>query len=461
MELIQFFLTFLLISGYLRVQALPPQPIVGRSATHSSGDEAEVRGNRSQTLHQNNSTEVYSNSDNDTVILMGDLAASLDGTTFAQITHLQLTIPINLDFGNMNPDFSRMILNINSSIKSMEIEGDYKLFVENDVRFPIYGQGNIYIKFSNVTVKGRTLLALTPAALLALEFDFAYAAEEVTSKVVPTSEITSAQEVYLSKDIVSGRLASLINKEVEQQLGYYVEMHINLALSKINVFTIGHRNDQPLSKQQFTQNVQIGHLFDEMLSDVRKDILENRKDEIDIPRFHRNFSEKLESVVINGTFEAEEGWMLGLSTLKRSSNVSLAKSGEKFILSAILEFEDLQMGYDKYVAKFLKSKLTGNLDGYFIHRQFTLKVSMDPKEDGTCTSALHEIRLFKTNGYRIQEITNIGSYEWLHLRINNWLIGYFKTQIAKDIEKVLSSAVGNSLSGFDCGEYLPSFKILL
>jgi translation initiation factor 2 beta subunit (eIF-2beta)/eIF-5 len=463
MELVQFCLTFLLMSGYFRVQATPPHPMlgpVGRSAKHSSGDEGGDGGKGTQPRPQkHNSTEGYNNSDNHTVIVLEDIVTSLDGTTFAQITHLQLSIPIDLDFGNMNPDFSRMILNMNSSIKSMEIEGDYKLFVENDVRLPAYGQGNIYIKFSNVTVLGRTLLALTPAALLALEFDFAYTAKEVSAKVVPISEITSAQEVYLSKDIVSGTLASLISKEVEEQLGYYVEMHIHLALSKINVFTIGHRNEQPATKEQLTQNVQIGDLFDEMLADVRKDILENRKDEIDIPSFHRNFSEKLESVVINGTFKAEEGWIIGLSEFKRFSNVTLAKSGDKFILSAMLEFEDLQMGYDKYVATFLKSKLVGELDGHFIHRQFTLKVAMDPKEDGTCTSALHEIKLFKTNGYRIQEITNIGSFEWLHIRINNWLIGYFKTQIAKDIEKVLSAAVRNSLSGFDCGEYLPSFKI--
>jgi hypothetical protein len=198
-----------------------------------------------------------------------------------------------------------------------------------------------------------------------------------------------------------------------------------------------------------------------MLVDVKKDILENRKDELDIPSFHRNFSEKLESIMVNGTFSAERGWIIGLSTFKRSSNVSLAKSGEMFMLSAILEFENLQMGYDNYTAMFLKSKVTGELDGYFIHRQFTIKVAMDPKDDGTCTSTLHEIRLFKTNGYRIQELTNVGSFDWLRIRINNWLIGYFKTEIVKDIEKVLSTAVRNSLSRFDCGEYLPSLKIFL
>jgi hypothetical protein len=113
------------------------------------------------------------------------------------------------------------------------------------------------------------------------------------------------------------------------------------------------------------------------------------------------------------------------------------------------------------VAMFLKSKVTGKLDGYFIHKQFTIKVAMDPKEDWTCTSTLYEMRFFKTNGYRIQELTNIGSFDWLRIRINNWLIGYFKTEIVKDIEKVLGTAVRNSLSRFDCGEYLPSFKILL
>jgi translation initiation factor 2 beta subunit (eIF-2beta)/eIF-5 len=461
MDLVQFCLTFLLMWGHCRVQAHPPQPVGGKHVKQSSGDEGGGRINEKQPQPQkHNSTEGHSSTENRTVLPLGDVFASLGGTTLAQLTNLQLSIPVDLDFDNINPDFSRMVLNVNYSIKSMEIDGDYKLFVQNDVNFPAYGQGNICIKLRNVTVTGRTLLALTPAALLSLNFDIAYTIDEVTAKVIPLSEITTAQEVYLSKDIVSGGVAALISKNMEDQLNYYVEMHINLALSKINVFTIGHRSEQPVINGKFTQNVQIGDLFDEMLADVRKDILGNRKDEIDIENFRRNFSEKVDSVVVNGTFVAEEGWIVGLSAFKRSSNVSLAKSGEMFILSAMLEFEDLQMGYDKYVATFLRSKLTGKLDGNFIHRQFTVKVAMDPKGDGTCTSALHDIRLIKTNGYRIQEISNIGSYEWLHIRINNWLIGYFKTQIAKDIEKVLSAAVSNSLSGFDCGEFLPSFKIL-
>lgn len=467
MELAHFCLALLLISGYFRVQASPTQNLMRRNVTHSSGEEGGGQEQETQTHPQKyNSTESDSSSDdmkmsNRTVILLDDLATSLDEITFAHLTNLQLSIPFDLDFGNINPDFSRMILNVNSSIKSMEIEGDYKLFLKNDVTLPLYGQGNFSVKFSNVTVTGKTLLALTPAALLALDFDFTYIPEEITAQIVPISEITSPEEVYLSNDIVSGTLASLIKRKVEDQLDYYVEVHINLALSKINVFTIGHKNEQSVTNEQLTQNVQIGDLFDGMLADVKKDILDNRKDEIDIPSFHRNFSEKLESVTVNGTFSAEGGWIIGLSTLKRSSNVSLAKSGEMFILTATLEFEDLQMGYDKYVAMFLKSKVTGELDGYFIHRQFTIKVAMDPKEDGTCTSTLHEVRFFKTNGYRIQELTNVGTFDWLRIRINNWLIGYFKTEIVKDIEKVLSTALRNSLSRFDCGEYLPSLRIFL
>lgn len=462
-----FYLALLFISGYFGVHASPTQSPVGRNVTHASVEEGGGKGKETQTHPQKyNSTESKSSSDevktsNRTVTPLEDLATSLDETTFVHLTNLQLSIPSDLDFGNINPDFSRMILNVNSSIKSVQIEGDYNIFAKNDVTLPIYGQGNITVRFSNVTVTGRTFLALTPAALLALDFDFLYIPEEITVQVVPFSETTSAEEVYLSKDIVSGTLASLINRKVEEQLDYYLEMHITLALSKINVFTVGHKNEQSVTNELLTQNVQIGDLFDGMLADVKKDILENRKDETNIPSFHRNFSEKLESVMANGTFSAERGWIIGLSTFKRSSNVSLVKSGEMFILSAILEFEDLQMGYDKYMATFLKSKITGKLDGYFIHKQFIIKVAMDPKEDGTCSSTLHEIRFFKTNGYRIQELTNIEAFDWLRIRINNWLIGYFKTEVVKDIENVLSTAVRNSLSRFDCGEYLPSFKILL
>ena len=259
---------------------------------------------------------------------------------------------------------------------------------------------------------------------------------------------------------MSGTLGALISKKVEAELNYYVDVQINSVLSKISVFTIGHKNSELVTSEYVTQNVQIGDLFDEMLVDAKKDIVESQKDKINIPSFHRNFSEKLESVTVNGTFSAGVGWLLGISSFKRSSNVSLSKSGEMFILSAVLEFDDLLMGYDKYVATFLKSNVTGNLEGSFIHRQITIKLAMDPKEDGTCTSTLYEIHFFKVNGYRIREITNIGPFDWLRIRINNWLIGFFQTKIIKDAEKVLATAVRSSLSRFDCGEYIPSFKIL-
>jgi translation initiation factor 2 beta subunit (eIF-2beta)/eIF-5 len=469
MALVRVCLAVLMISWCFTAQASPTHSSSKRHAKHSSDAEDENLGNGKQIQthpqkydsDEANSTLSEVKEPDSTIIPLEDVATSLDLNTFVHLSNVQLSIPVDIDLGNINPDFSRMILNVDSAMGSMEIEGDYTLLVKNIATLPFFSQGHFYANLNNVTITGRTTLALTPAALLALDSDFVYKPQEVTARVVPMTEITSPEEANLSKDIVAGTLAELINKEIQDHLNYYVDAQINLALSKISVFTVGHKNIKSVTKEQLTQSVQIGDLFDELLADVKTGIRVNQTDEIDIPSFHRNFSEKLESNLVNGTFSAEQGWLSGLSTFKRSSNVSLSKSGEEFILSAMLEFDDLQMGYDRYVAMFLKSNVTGELDGNFMHRQLTIKVAMDPKEDGTCTSTLNELRIFKVNGYRIQKITNIGSFDWLHIRINNWLIGYFQTKIVKDVEKIMSTAVRNSLSRFDCGEYLPSLKILV
>lgn len=469
MTLLQVCLVVLLISGSFRIQASPTKSLSNENTNHSSShtEERSVKqGKEIQTHNQShNSNESESNVEDvkmsDRIVVpLEDLVTSLDQDTFVELTNLQLSIPADLRLGDNSPDFSRMVLKINSTIESLDVYGDYTLLVKNVATLPFYNRGNIYVKLKNVTVTGITVLALTPAALLSLDSDFAFTPQEVNARVVPMSEIISAEEVYLSKDIVSGMLAALIGQKVEAQLNYYVGEQINLVLSQISVFTIGHKNLELVTKEQLTQNVQIGDLFDEMLLDAKKEIMEKQKDEIVVPSFHRNFSEKLESVIVNGTFSAVRGWFLGVSSFKRSSNVSLSKSEEMFILSATLEFDDLLMGYDKYVATFLKSNVTGKLEGRFIHRQIIVKVAMDPKEDGTCTPTLYEIKFFKVNGYRIQEITNIGSFDWLQIRINNWLIGFFQTKIVKDVEKVLTTALRSSLSRFDCGAYIPSFKIL-
>jgi hypothetical protein len=465
MAIAQLCLAVLLMSAFFTVHASPPLSDPKRDATHSSHAEDENLDNvkEIQTHPHTLDPDERSSSLNDpqrTVIPLDDITTNLDQNTAAHLYNVQLTIPGDVDIGNINPDFSRMILDVNSMISSMEIEGDYTLINKNVAMFPFLNQGHLYVSLNNVTLTGRTALTLTPVALLALGSELKYTPRDVTVRVVPTIEVTSPEEVYLSKDIVEGTLAQLINKEIEDHLNYYVDAQINLGLSKISVFTVGHKNIKSLVKEHLTQNVKIGDLFDELLSDVQAGIRLNHKDEINIPSFHRNFSEKLESNIVTGNFSAEQGWLSGLSTFKRSSNVSLSKSGEEFILSAVLEFDDLQMGYDKYVAMFLKSKVTGELDGHFIHRQITIKVAMDPKEDGACTSTLNELRIFKVNGYRIQNITNIGSLDWLQIKINNWLIGYFQNKVVKDVEKVISNAVRSSLSRFDCGEYVPSLKIL-
>jgi hypothetical protein len=428
--------------------------------THPQNHNTDETDSRLDDANETDSRLDDAKTSKHTIIPLDDIVTNLDENTSAHLTNLQLSIPSDLDLGDIDPDFSRMILNVDSVIGSLEIVGDYTLFVRNVATLPSYSRGRICVNLENVTIKGSTNLALTPAAFLTLDSDYTYDPQEIIARVNPMSEITSTGEISLSKDTVTGTLATLINKEVEDHLNYYVNAHINLVLSKISVFTVGHKNDASFTNVSLTQNVQIGDLFDEMLTDVKKEILDSHKDEIGIPNFHRNFSEKLESNIINGSFSAEQGWLSGLSSLRRASNVSLSKSGEVFILSAVIEFADLQMGYDKYVAMFLKSKVTGELDGTFIHRQLTIKVTMDPKEDGTCTSTMNELRIFKMNGYRIQEITNIGSFDWLQRKINNWLIGYFQTKIVKDLEKVVSSAVRNSLSRMDCGEYLPNLKIL-
>jgi len=468
MTLLKVCLAVLLISGSFRIRASPTNSLSNENTNHSSHSEERSLEQREEIqthIQTHNSNESESNVEDvkisDRIVVpLEDLLASLNQDTYVELTNLQLSIPADLRLGDINPDFSRMVLKVNSTIGSLRIDGDYTLLVKSVAILPFYNRGHIYVTLRNVTVIGRTVLALTPAALLSLDSDFAFTPQEVNARVVPMSEITTAEEVYLSKDIVSGTLAALIGQKVEAQLNYYLGEQINFLLSQISVFTIGHKNSALVTKEQLTQNVQIGDLFDEMLVDAKKEIVENQKDEIGVQSFHRNFSEKLESVIVNGTFSAVDGWLLGVSSFKRLSNVSLSKSEEMFILSAVLEFDDLLMGYDKYVATFLKSNVTGKLEGKFIHRQIIIKVAMDPKEDGTCTPTLYEIKFFKVNGYRIQDITNIESFDWLQIRINNWLIGFFQTKIVKDVEKVLATALRSSLSRFDCGEYIPSFKIL-
>ncbi|PSN58382.1 hypothetical protein C0J52_12989 [Blattella germanica] len=394
------------------------------------------------------------------MVPVGDIIFNLDEYTVVQLTNLQLYIPSDFHISDADPDFSKMILSINSDIGTLELQGDYSIFINNYVSLPISSQGTILMNFLNVNVEGDTAIALTPVALLALTYDLKYRSEVITAQLIPFYNDILTAEPRLSKEILQEPFITEISKQVDGQLNYYVETYINFLLSKISVFTVGHKKLETYNGETSNQNIQIGDLFDELLLDVKTVITETDKDIISISSFHRNFSEKLESTYINGTFSAEEGWISGLSGIERFSNVSLLKNNSLFILSAGIDFTGLEMGYNKYNATFLKTEVKGEMEGTFLHKKMVLKIAMHPREDGTCTSSLNELKVLKMNGYRIKHITNIGSLDWLERRINNWLVGYFHTRIVHDLEKELTSAIHKSLSRFDCGEYVPHLKIL-
>ncbi|KAJ9584538.1 hypothetical protein L9F63_021148 [Diploptera punctata] len=373
------------------------------------------------------------------LVPLENIIFGLDPNTIVQFTNLQMSIPSDLRLED-NPDFSRMILGINSMIGNVEVKGDYSISVYGYTMVPISSQGNIHIKLQNVSVVGETALALTPAALLALSYSFMYKPTSVNVEIVPTYNDMITQEERLSNEILKDPIITLIKKQIDYHLNYYTESKINMILSRISVFTVGHKKEVSFIKEPFNQNVQI--------------------DEINISSFHRNFSEKLESSYVSGNFSAEEGWVSGISSLKRFSNVSLSKKGDVFVLSAGVNFSKLEMGYDRYKALFMDTQVSGEMDGIFLQTKMIFKVSLNPNSDGTCQSNLSELRAYKMNGYRIKNISNIGSLDWLQRRINNWLIGYFQIKIVKEIEKELSEAVHTSLNRFDCGDYLPHLKVI-
>ena len=394
------------------------------------------------------------------IVPLDDIIFGLDQNTIVQFNNLQLSIPADLRIGENDPDFSKMILNVNSSIDYLEIAGDYDIIVYGYL-LPISSQGHIHMKLKNVSVTGETPLALTPAALLALSYDFVYTPQAIDVEINPHLQNMATEEVRLAKEVLKEPVITLVKNQIDSHLNYYTEAYINMVLSKISVFTVGHKKEESFIKDPFNQNVQIGDLFDELLADVQRVVTEKEKDEINVSNFAKNFTEKLETTYVKGEFFAEAGWVSGLSSLRRFSNVSLAKKEDIFILSAGVEFDHLKMGYDEYKASFLKMKIIGELEGTFLHTKMIMKVSMNPKDDGTCHSSLSELRAFNVNGYKITSMTNIGSLDWLQAKINNWLIGYFQTKIIREVEKELVHAVHKSLNQFDCGEYLPHLKLLL
>lgn len=197
----------------------------------------------------------------------------------------------------------------------------------------------------------------------------------------------------------------------------------------------------------------LNKIVDDMLDTLRVDIIERGDDRISIPDVHETFKKKVGFVTLKGEFEGENGWVKNLSTVHRTADVLMSSGGRTISVSCGFGFGDLQLGYDKYTAKFMSLKRRGKIRGTVANNSVLLNATVTWTSDA-CNVTLDELALNQFGGIDV-EVTGLGFMNRLFSKISGLVLHHFKSEIKDRLEYTLREETERYLSNFNCSIYLP------
>lgn len=198
--------------------------------------------------------------------------------------------------------------------------------------------------------------------------------------------------------------------------------------------------------------VNLNKIVDGLLDGLRTDIIEQGKDKISIPNIHETFHKKVGFIKVKGEFDGEDGWVKNLSTVYRTADVVASSYDNWISVSCGFGLGYLEVGYDRYHAKFMRIGPHGKISGIIGKNSILLNATVT-LAGHKCTMALNELVLNQFTGLHLN-VTGLGPLNWLFSKISTWILQHFKSEIKGKIESTLREEITQKLSHFDCMEYL-------
>lgn len=198
--------------------------------------------------------------------------------------------------------------------------------------------------------------------------------------------------------------------------------------------------------------VNLNKIVDGLLDSLRTDIIERGKDKISIPDMHKTFHKKVGFLKVKGQFDGEDGWAKNLSTVHRTADVVASSYGNWISVSCGFGLGYLEVGYDRYQAKFIRIGPHGKIRGIIGKNSILLNATVTLGAHN-CTMTLNELVLNQFGELNLN-VTGLGPLNWLFSKISTLILQHFKMEIKGKIESTLKEEITEKLSHFDCMEYL-------
>jgi hypothetical protein len=197
----------------------------------------------------------------------------------------------------------------------------------------------------------------------------------------------------------------------------------------------------------------LNKIVDKVLDNLRVDIIERGKDRISIPDVHATFKKKVGFVTLKGEFEGENGWVKNLSTVHRTADAVVSSFGSGLSASCGFGLDDLEVGYDNYIVRFMSLETQGEISGTVGKNSILLNATVT-WTNHTCNITLNELTLNQFGGL-VLRVTGLGLMNWPFSKISHLVLHHFKSEIRGRIEYALREEAEKFLSHFNCSNYVP------
>ncbi|XP_069668703.1 uncharacterized protein [Periplaneta americana] len=392
----------------------------------------------------NNTLSHVTVSEGTIVIQMNDITMENDNVTTIDLTNLNLVLS-PLQVRRLLPDLRLMNLNINATIYSIEVAGDYKVSSDSSPP-PDARQGRFVLTLNAVDVFGVGGLTLSEDRLVAHGVLLTYKPESVVFSVQYQTEAGYTAVNEDRSDHVQGRVTERIFDDVTYHVDIIVNNKVNELLEPVSVSQLiqdeGLRNNFTTfaSYQRFNLN----DFIDRILNASRDEL----PDQLPLSSYSQRIGKKLGLVTVFATFTADGGWFRSLRTVRRTGNVTIGVVEGNTEVSTTLELETLQFGFNRYAVQFGGVGPRGMVNGEVRKNiiDIRLRVNIFSKD---CKATLQELNVRHLEGISVR-LTGLGPFNWVLSAVATSIANQSTENIIKSVEEGIAEEIREILESMDC-----------
>lgn len=296
--------------------------------------------------------------------------------TQVNLSRLELVKSPTFHVQTLSLDLKSMSMAVRCSLGEVNIRGLYSAYNENLYNLiPVMADGHVVISLSNMTADVNIGLVIEDDAFSFINPGIDFAHDEVLVKLSwPSPQRNGGYEFVtteqLAKHIDDLPLTAAISLPLYALLRDKLQRHLAVVLRQATSVS-ELVSCKPSLYEAYSAMVDSlaengNRIVDMILINMRRTLLQNCREVLELPPLHAMFMHKIGSVSFVGKFETDPGWVKNLATINRINDVSVTRRDPaKTSFHVTLRIKDLQIGYDEYRIKAMGVSCSGRLAAAF------------------------------------------------------------------------------------------------